>query len=283
MALKDILVHLDADPRVTARLDIAKKLATSQGASLTGLYVIDVPSTDYFYGGGLPMAGLGPDQLVDVLLDEARAAAEPVQASFQKELDQSRLSGAFRLVEGRTADVLSADARYADLVIVGQPDDPRRADHRIRVAVETALVTSGRPVLAVPFAGDFPSVTDHVLIAWNASREAARAVHDALPLLVEAKQVTILAVNPYQPLDGDDGEEARLAQHLSRHGVRAETTRTVADDIPDGEALLSYASDISATMIVAGAYGHSRAREMIFGGVTRTLLAEMTVPVFFSH
>ena len=83
--------------------------------------------------------------------------------------------------------------------------------------------------------------------------------------------------------DDEDGEETRLAQHLSRHGIRAETTRTVADDIPDGEALLSYASDISATMIVAGAYGHSRAREMIFGGVTRTLLAEMTVPVFFSH
>jgi nucleotide-binding universal stress UspA family protein len=283
MALKDILVHLDSDPRSATRLGIAADLAIRHGAFLTGVFVLDVPNTDYFYGAGLPMAGLGPDQLFDVMTAEARAAAEPIEANFQQVLRMNNLHGKWNLIEGHTPAVLSADARYADLLVVGQPDDPRRQDHRGRLTVETALMTSGRPLLTIPFAGDFPTLTDHVLVAWNASREATRAVHDALPLLVDAKQVTILAVNPRAPIDDDDGPHTDLATHLSRHGVRAETTRTVAEDISDGEALLSYASDISATMIVAGGYGHSRAREMIFGGVTRTLLAEMTVPVFFSH
>lgn len=283
MALKDILVHMDPDPRSAARLGIAADLAIRHGAFLTGLFVVDVPNTDYFYGAGLPMAGLGPDQLVDVMTSEARAAAEPVEANFRQVLALNGIQGAWRVVEGHTPAVLSADARYADLLVVGQPDDPRRHDHRGRLAVETALMTSGRPVLTIPYAGDFPSIVDHVLVAWNGSREATRAVHDAMPLLLEAKAVTILAVNPRAAAEDDDGPHADLATHLARHGVRAENTRTVAEDISDGEALLSYASDISATMIVAGGYGHSRAREMIFGGVTRTLMTEMTVPVFFSH
>ncbi len=283
MALKDILVHLDADPRTAARLGIAADLAIRHGANLTGVYVVDVPNTDYFYGAGLPMAGLGPDQLVDVMVSEARAAALPVEENFKQVLTLKNLPGEWRLVEGQTASVLSADARYADLLIVGQPDDPRRQDHRGRLAVETALMTSGRPVLAIPYAGEFSSLTDHVLIAWNGSREATRAVHDALPLLRTARAVTILAVNPSAPDIDDEGPHVDLATHLARHDIKAETNRTVADEISDGEALLSYASDISATMIVAGGYGHSRAREMIFGGVTRTLMAEMTVPIFFSH
>ncbi len=283
MALKDILVHLDADPRCNTRLRIAADLALQHGAYLTGLYVVDVPNTDYFYGAGLPMAGLGPDQLVDVMMAEARAAAVPVETGFRQTLQLNSLAGEWRIVEGYTGAVLSADARYADVVVVGQPNDPRRQDNRGRMAVETVLMTAGRPVLTIPFAGDFPTLTDHVLVAWNASREATRAVHDALPLLRAAGQVTILAVNPHMAADEAEAPRTDLATHLSRHGVRAETTRTVAEDISDGEALLSYASDISATMIVAGGYGHSRAREMIFGGVTRTLLAEMTVPVLFSH
>jgi nucleotide-binding universal stress UspA family protein len=283
MALKDILVHLDPDPRCATRLAIAADLAIQHGAYLTGLFVVDVPNTDYFYGAGMPMAGLGPDQLVDVMTAEARAAAAPVEDNFRRILRLNNINGEWRMIEGYTPSVLSADARYADLVVVGQPDDPRRQDHRGRLIAETALMTSGRPVLTIPYAGEFPSLTEHVLVAWNASREATRAVHDAMPMLLNAGQVTILAVNPRTAIDDSDMPHTDLATHLGRHGVRAETTRTVAEDISDGEALLSYASDISATMIVAGGYGHSRAREMIFGGVTRTLMNEMTIPVLFSH
>jgi nucleotide-binding universal stress UspA family protein len=136
----------------------------------------------------------------------------------------------------------------------------------------------------IPFAGDFPVIGEHVLVAWNASREATRAVADALPLLSRARAVTVLAINPRHGIGGHgDVPAADIALHLARHGVRAEAAHTIATDIPDAEALLSYAADIGADLIVAGGYGHSRARELVFGGVTRSLLKEMTVPVLLSH
>ena len=109
-------------------------------------------------------------------------------------------------------------------------------------------------------------------------------MHDALPLLEKASKVTILAINPRRGVQGHgDVPAADIALHLARHGVRAEASHTIANDISDGDALLSYASDIGADLIVAGGYGHSRAREMVFGGVTRTLMEQMTVPVLLSH
>src|ERR1700722_10818213 len=103
MALKDILVHLDADPRTATRLGIAADLAIRHGASLTGVFVVDIPNTDYFYGAGLPMAGLGPDQLVDVMISEARAAAVPVETNFKQVLNLNNLQGEWLIIEGQTA------------------------------------------------------------------------------------------------------------------------------------------------------------------------------------
>jgi nucleotide-binding universal stress UspA family protein len=285
MSLKDVLVHLDADPRSAVRLAIAADLARGCGAHLTGLFVVDIPNTDYLYGGGLPGASMGPDKMIDVMVAQARAVADPIGENFQETLRVHGLQGEWRIVEGYTPSVVGTDGRYADLLVLGQPDDPRREDNRGRVTVETVLMTCGRPMLVIPFAGEFPVLTDHILVAWDAGRESTRAVHDALPLLRQARQVTVLSISPrgsYTPEDASDAHH-NIARHLVRHGVRAETKSTVAEGISTGEALLSYASDISATMIVAGGYGHSRARELIFGGVTRTLLAEMTVPVLFSH
>jgi nucleotide-binding universal stress UspA family protein len=136
----------------------------------------------------------------------------------------------------------------------------------------------------VPYAGDGATLGETVLVAWNASREAARAVNDALPLLQQARAVTVLAVNPLGGIAGDgDVPAADIALHLARHGVKAEAAHTVAPDIPEGDAILDYAADIGADLVVAGGYGHSRMREFVFGGVTRSLLTEMTVPVFLSH
>jgi nucleotide-binding universal stress UspA family protein len=146
------------------------------------------------------------------------------------------------------------------------------------------MLASGRPVLAIPYAGQFEQIGERVLVAWNASREATRAVNDALPLLMGAKAVTILAVNPKHGIEGHgDVPAADIALHLARHGVKAEAAHTIAKDISEGDALLSYAADLGADLIVAGGYGHSRAREMVFGGATRTLLQEMTVPMLLSH
>ncbi|HEY7578192.1 MAG TPA: universal stress protein [Acetobacteraceae bacterium] len=282
MALKDLLVHVDTTPRSATRTELAARLAIQHNAHLTGLHVIDIPSANYFYGAAMPFVPTNPEEIVDRIRAEAVEAARPIEAAFRECLRRNGIEGEWRMVEGSPPATVALHARYADLAIVGQPnrDEPRDAD----AVTVTTIMTSGRPVLAVPFAGDFPTVGERVLVAWNASREAARALNDALPLLLNAKQVTVLAINPQRGVGGHgDVPAADIALHLARQGLKTEAAHTVAKDIADGEALLSYAADIGADLIVAGAYGHSRAREMVFGGVTRTLIAEMTAPVLFSH
>ena len=282
MALKDMLVHLDTTRRCAVRMEIAARLAKQHGAHLTGLHVIDIPSANYFYGAAMPFVPANPEEIVQRIRAEATEAAGPVEAAFRDCLRRNGIEGAWRLAEGAPPATVALYGRYADLSVVGQPnrDEPQDAD----AVTVTTVMTSGRPVLAIPFAGEFPTIGERVLVAWNASREAARALNDALPLLLGAKHVTVLAINPQRGLGGQgDVPAADIAQHLARHGMKAEAAHTVAKDIADGEALLSYAADIGADLIVAGAYGHSRARELVFGGVTRTLIAEMTAPVLMSH
>jgi nucleotide-binding universal stress UspA family protein len=282
MALKDILVHLDVTPRSASRMELAARLALQHGAHLTGVHVIDIPSANYFYGAAMPFVPANPEEIVERIRAEATEAAAPVEAAFRDCVSRNGLQGEWRLVEGSPPAMVALHARYSDLCIVGQPnrDQPQDAD----AVTVTTVMTSGRPVLAVPFAGQFPTLGERVLVAWNASREAARAVNDALPLLINAKQVTVLAINPQRGVGGHgDVPAADIALHLARHGLNAQAAHTVARDIADGEALLSYAADIGADLIVAGAYGHSRARELVFGGVTQTLINEMTAPVLLSH
>lgn len=285
MALKDILVHVDPGERTIVRMNVAIGLVRAHGAHLTGIYVADIPSPEYFYGATMPFAGGNAEQVVQRMRTDAAAASAGTEEAFRDAIRREAISGAWRFVDGPVPATVALHARYADLSIVAQPNpyDPRDGAGSDAIVV-TTLLSSGRPVLVIPFAGSFTGAFDHILVAWNASREAARAVNDALPLLTAAKKVTILAVNP-QKDEAGHGEvpSADIALHLARHGVTASAAHTVANDISDGEALLSYCADISADLIVAGGYGHSRAREMVFGGVTRTLIQEMTVPVLLSH
>lgn len=283
---KDILVHLDDGPRSAVRQKIATSLARQSGAHLTGIFIVDIPGSDLFYGAGMPFAGGGGvDRMVSGLREEAALRGEATGDAFRDTLRREGLEGEWRLADGDTSTILSLHARYADLTILGQPneEEPYKGSSPDSVLVGVML-SSGRPILAVPYAGAFDTVGNRVLIAWNASREATRAVNDALPLLRTASQVTVLAVNPERGI-GDHGDvpAADIALHLARHGVKAKAAHTVAEDISEGDALLSYAADIGADLIVCGGYGHSRAREMVFGGVTRTLLREMTVPMLMSH
>jgi nucleotide-binding universal stress UspA family protein len=183
-------------------------------------------------------------------------------------------------VEGTTPEILALHGRYADLLVLGQ-DDPESDNAGL---LETVLFDSGRPVLAIPFAGNFNSIGKRVLVGWNASREASRALHDALPLIAKADTTTVFLANPKRGL-GAHGEEpgADIARHLARHGLMVEVAKAVADDVSDSALLLNHASDMGADLLVMGAYGHSRLREFILGGVTRSLLREMTIPVLLSH
>jgi nucleotide-binding universal stress UspA family protein len=188
--------------------------------------------------------------------------------------------GEWRQVEGTTREILALHGRYADLLVLGQ-DDPESGNAGL---LEAVVFDSGRPVLAIPFAGSFKTIGKRVLVGWNASREASRALHDALPLIAKAETVTLFLANPTRGLDGH-GEEpgADIARHMVRHGLKVEVAKVIADDVPDSALLLNHASDMGADLLVMGAYGHSRLREFILGGMTRSLLREMTVPVLLSH
>jgi len=284
MALKDIVVHLDTTARSQVRLEVAAALARDHGAHLTGFFVVDVPDSTFFYGGAVPYASGGID-LVDQLRAELIEASNGIRDTFLATTDRFGLTGEWRLCEGRSGPMVALQARYADLVVVGQPHDPKARDvERSDEIVVSALMSSGRPVLAIPYIGPIQSLGQRVMVAWNASREATRAVNDAIPILRKAEKVTVLAVNPRTGgHEHGDVPSADITLHLARHGIKAEAAYTVAGSIPDGEALLSYAADLSADLIVAGGYGHSRARELVFGGVTQTLLRSMTVPVLLSH
>jgi nucleotide-binding universal stress UspA family protein len=234
----------------------------------------------------MPYAGGGGmTEVVNSLRADQAARADVMGQQFNEAVRLQGLDNEWRVIEGDTVGLVALHARYADLTILGQPnsDEAFKGPSADAVLVNVML-SSGRPVLAVPYAGRFEQVGERVLVAWNASRESTRAVNDALPLLRDAKSVTVLAVNPKRGIEGH-GEmpAADICLHLARHGVKAEAAHTIASDISEGDALLSYAADIGADLIVCGGYGHSRAREMVFGGVTRTLLQEMTVPMLLSH
>jgi nucleotide-binding universal stress UspA family protein len=185
----------------------------------------------------------------------------------------------WRQLDGQADRAVVAHARHADLTIVGQrSDDASEDSNRL---LEALIMESGRPVLAVPAYGKVERFGHHVLCAWNGTREAARAVADALPLLCQAEKVTILSIDPDQSAARLPG--ADIALHLARHGVAAEASTTFSGGLGVGDALLARASDLGADLIVMGAYGHSRAREAVFGGATRSLLDTMTVPVLMSH
>ncbi len=280
MPLHDILVQLDATEQSGQRLRLAADIARKHGAHLTGLHVYD-PMPALFVPD--PSGGAVIAELLEQLRADAIAAATRIEAGFREQLRREGIAGEWRLVEGSVPQRTALHARYADLVILGQ-DNPAAEEDADGVTIEATLFTSGRPVLLVPFAGRFETLGRRVLIGWNASREASRAVHDALPLIAGAEQVTILAVNP-ESGGGPHGEEpgADIARHLARHGLAVTVERTAAAEVGAGDLLLNRAAEIGADLIVTGAYGHSRFRELVLGGVTRTLLRQMTVPVLMAH
>ena len=167
-----------------------------------------------------------------------------------------------------------------DLVVFGQAGPDYRLPMGFRPV--DVVMASGRPMLVVPFAGEFATVGRRVLVAWDGTREAARALHDALPLLMKAEVVVVMTV-PAQKASFDGRSLGRVMRHLKWYDIRATPEETPRGDIPTSDVLLSRAADFDADLIVSGAYHHSQLREAIIGGVSRDLLDHTTVPVLISH
>jgi nucleotide-binding universal stress UspA family protein len=180
---------------------------------------------------------------------------------------------------------MALHARYGDLTVVTQVDPERWVTNEAPQMPQQVLMNSGRPLLVLPYAGELSlPLATNVLVGWDASREAARALADALPLLRRAGNVQVAVFEAPQEVEPRHGDlpGADIGQWLARHGVHVDVAR-IATSVPVGEALLSRAADLQADLIVIGGYGHSRWRETMPGGVTRTLLRSSPVPVLMSH
>ncbi len=279
MAYKSILVHVDADKRSATRTDFAALLALGWGAHLTGLHIA-VPTRL----PGFVQAELGPE-FIEISRKADLATIDKLATGFNGAMRRHGLVGSeWRSAAGDPQEVFALHARYADLVVLGQHDPDDQSGFMAPAFPELIALSVGRPILVLPYAGNFQPVPKRPLVCWKPSREATRAVTDALPFLQRAEKVTILAVNPHPSADGH-GEHpgADLALFLARHGVKAEVATQAGVKLDVGEFILSRAADLSADLLVMGAYAHPRLREVVFGGVTQTIMRHMTVPVLMSH
>jgi len=268
--------------RAHPRLEYALRLARQFDAHLTGVFSAFTPDPRSFY----VMAGAADYYEEHRKTRQERHGA--LERIFHAELLRAGVRGQWVDCPDSAGDAIPRYARHADLVVAGQddPDDPESfiADH----FPETLVMTSGRPVLFIPYIGVFPTLGANIMVAWNGSRESARAVYDAMPLLQRAEKVTVVRLNESK---GEPGAQranripgADIALLLARHDVKAEVAAIDGvNGIPMGDMLMSRASDLGADLVVMGAYGHSRWQELVMGGATRTMLESMPIPVLMSH
>ena len=279
MTYRSIFVHVDDAAPCKHRLEIAARLARTYPAQLLGAYLVPT-------GNVMPSAAVMlPEEFVQRRLRENSDIQHDAEARFRAAAAAAGVTSLeWHAPAGDPLEAAVLHARYADLAVVGQPS---RDEPNVAFATEIAnavVMGSGRPVLFVPYAGQFKTVGERVMIAWKDSRESARAVADALPFLKDAKKVFAVAVTP----DADDSlhdlrSDRHVAAFLRRHDVDATVQRIAAPDIAAGELLLSQAADFGADLIVMGAYSRPRITALIWGGVTRVMLSSMTVPVLMSH
>ncbi|HUL09201.1 MAG TPA: universal stress protein [Candidatus Acidoferrum sp.] len=288
MAIKDILVQVDGGKSAPARYAAAIELARTHDAHLTGLCLAieqAVPVT---------ILGMVPAEAIAAQREAVREQGEAAIARFRLALERAGISGEGRLVPVRdfdAVDVFVQHGRHSDLVILGQ-QDPADFLPVARSFPADVVMGCGRPGVVIPYIGTPPIFGQHVLIAWDGGREAARAVNDAMPVLERAHSVTVLCVNPDLSSDERRDPGADISLHLARHGVKVTAARTIARETSVGhvivdtsisDVMLADIAENGIDLLVMGAYGHSRLREWVLGGVTRDLLAHMTVPVFLSH
>jgi nucleotide-binding universal stress UspA family protein len=280
MSYKDLLVVLDSETASRGRMDLAAALAERFAAHLVGLYPLPVPEAPRHLGYYDPAL---LDPFFRELREKAQETSDKEREAFEHAASLRGLSAEWRVVADGPESDPALHARYVDLTILGQLDPDRDAE-MLRPRPEHVTLASGRPILVVPYAGHYETVGRRVLIGWNATREATRAVSDAMPLLIAAEIVTVLTIDAREGPDAH-GElpGADISLHLARHGVKATIERTVSAGIPAGDVLLSRAADLGADLLVIGAYGHSRLRELLLGGATRSILQSMTLPVLMSH
>jgi nucleotide-binding universal stress UspA family protein len=274
--IKDLVVNLGLGEH-----DPAGQYAVSMGE----MFEAHVLGVAFAYEPVVPGSVMGaiPPEFIETQRAETEKYARAAADRFEQAAKRAGISAETRVLNASisgAADRFAGIARRFDIAVVGQPERDKSMPEEI--VDEGVLFGSGRPVILVPFIQRTGIKLDRVMVCWDGSRAATRSVADSLPFLRRAKAVEIVMVANSQAKTGElPGVD--LGQHLARHGLKVEVKRITSPDIDVPSTILSYASDCGADMIVMGGYGHSRLREFVLGGVTRSMLESMTVPVLMSH
>lgn len=278
MPLKTILVFVDFSPAGQARTRYAVNLSLRHGAHLVGVYV--APSG--WRGDHASCYARGQDAIRQVIerhkAEEATASDSALQ-SFKAVTESQHINFDFRIIrEGDANEDAKLHSLHADLIIAGFPGPGGLPDNW---SAEDMLLATGVPLLIVPETWNSSAIGEHIVLGWNASRQARRAIADSLSLLTAAQSVSVVVV------DGDDGHSetrgADIAQYLSRHGARVDVEHVQSAGHSVAETLQTAAKRHNSDLLVVGAYSHSRPRQTLFGGVTRSLLSNVTVPLLIAH
>lgn len=269
MSLKTMVVHARSDRTLSVRLALAAALAEAHGAKLRVVFALQAPSSGMVYAEHVPA------EVIQARIEAEKGQASSVRARVEDRLSRTSVAWEWRVVPGPAEQVIAADGATADLIVMGHDGDDAG-----QPSVAAVALAAGRPVLCVTPSGTGMTCGRRVLVAWNGTREATRAVHDALPLLRAADNVILFSA----AVDAEPGVDiGDVVAHLASHGVTVEARHTALGTQDPGAAILAAAADADADLIVMGAYGHSRLREWAFGGATRTILAAMAVPTLLSH
>jgi len=274
--LKDVVVNLSGRAPRDFAAEYAISIAATFGAHITGISFVYEPVIPDGTLGGVPV------DLIELQRAENSKAANEAISRFDAAVKKAGISAETRILDatfGGAATRFAQIGHRFDLAVVGQAQ--REGGASDELIIEGALFESGRPLVVVPYIQKRGLTLERVLACWDGSRTAARAIGDARPFLERAKAVDIVIVAEERKSEEMTG--ANMSAHLARHGVPASIKRMAKGDIGIEDVLLSYAADSGADLMVMGGYGHSRLREFILGGVTRGILASMTVPVLMSH
>ncbi len=278
MSYKTILVHVDNSDRALERIRIAIELAQTFEAHLVGVATVGMIALSNTYG----LDGT-PSYMAEAMDDMEKLAATAAERFVEKVKAACLPSYESRVHRGDPAYHVCTDARYADLVVIGQNEPGKSTASTPADLPQSVMLGCGRPVLIIPYAGHFRTVGRRAMFLWNASRESARAATDALPFFRRADDVRVSVFDAKANMGGHGDEPGiDVATYLARQGVKVTVNRdTSGGDV--GSSVLSRANDFDADLIVMGGYGHTRMREWVLGGVSKTLLEHMTVPVLMSH
>jgi nucleotide-binding universal stress UspA family protein len=276
MTCKTILLCLNETSRIKQLVAVGCELGAKFKAHVSGLYII--PGVQVLAAGGFSEIPVVNEENQKFF----RSKQAAIMAEFEDAMKDDGIAFDFRLIESDLPSYPTEqinNGHSADLIVTSAPNPKGLIGTEID-SVERIVMGSGRPVLALPYAGDVKMNWNEALIGWNDSRESARAVFDAIPYLKQFKKVRIVTID--ETLRGKV-PGALLAEALDRHGMKVEVSTIMSEGMGVGEALQRAANDYGSSVIVMGAYGHSRMMEFIFGGVTRHMLRHIKTPTLFAH